>query len=466
MTAIRKEPDAFASEDAGTPVALAALLTGTFVGTLSNGVVNVPLSQILAEFDAPLGSGVLVVVGFLLTFAAGMPMAGYVGDRFGRRRVYCSALVVTAICSLGAAAAPSLQILIAWRAMAGLAAAVFAPAVMGLIAWLFGPHRRARAVGAWASVNGVGQAVGPSVGGLLADAAGWRWVFVPLAPIAVFGLILTVRSVPRYPARKMRLDAIGAGSLTLGSASMILGVTLVGTESTAGWIVAVLLVLSAVLVVHAVWHCLRVPVPFIDIRAVTEPRFARSACAAFSQMFALGATLLAFPLYATGQGASTTLSGVLLFALPATMALLAPLVGRFSDRLGARPVLRAGLVVLVIGQVLLAVLTGVTTDIGVSTTVVLVVTGIGVALVQTPAAAGSTRSVAGAQGTGLGLFNLLRFGGSALGAAWVSVALHRWDYPVLFIVTAAVAGAGLAASFVGRDPVVGVLPEPELSSQP
>ncbi|NED66056.1 MFS transporter, partial [Streptomyces sp. SID10244] len=75
---------------------------------------NVPLSDILDDFDAPLGSGILVVVGFLLTFAAAMPLAGYVGDRFGRRRVYCAALVITAICSLGAATAPTLEILIAW----------------------------------------------------------------------------------------------------------------------------------------------------------------------------------------------------------------------------------------------------------------------------------------------------------------------------------------------------------------
>ncbi|GAB91555.1 MFS transporter [Gordonia rhizosphera] len=464
MTVRRAEHGTIPGDDAGTPVALAALLTGTFVGTLSNGVVNVPLSDILADFDAPLGSGILVVVGFLLTFAAAMPLAGYVGDRFGRRRIYCAALALTAVCSLGAATAPTLEILIAWRAMAGLAAAVFAPAVMGLIAWLFGPHRRARAVGAWASVNGIGQAVGPSVGGLLADAAGWRWVFVPLAPIALVGLVLTLRSVPRYPGQTMRLDVVGAATLTLGAALLILGVTLVGADSTSPWIVPALLGAAVVLLAYAVWHCLRVPVPFIDMRAVVEPRFARSACAAFAQMFALGATLLAIPLYALAHGASTTVAGILLFALPATMALLAPPVGRVSDRLGARPILRSGLITLILAQTLLAVVTAVTVPLG-WLAAVLVLTGIGVALVQTPAAAGSTRSAAGAQGTGLGLFNLLRFGGSALSAAWVSVALQHWDYPALFAVTTVIAAIGLAASFLGSNPETVEPPEPALAGQ-
>lgn len=464
MTAGRTDPESTDGDDSGTPLALAALLTGTFVGTLSNGVVNVPLSAILADFDAPLGSGVLVVVGFLITFAAAMPLAGYVGDRFGRRRIYCAALVVTAVCSIGAATAPTLEILIAWRALAGLSAAVFAPAVMGLIAWLFGPRRRARAVGAWASVNGIGQAIGPSVGGVLADVAGWRWVFVPLAPIAVLGLFLTLRKVPRYPGKVMRLDIVGAVALTLGSALLILGVTLVGAESTAGWIIAALLASSVILLAFAIWHCLRVQVPFIDMRAVIEPRFVRSAGAAFAQMFALGATLLAIPLYAVGHGASTTLAGVLLFALPATMAILAPPVGRVSDQYGARPILRTGLIILIVAQSAMALATGVAVDIE-WLAAVLILTGIGVALVQTPAAAGSTRSAAGAQGTGLGLFNLLRFGGSALGAAWVSVALHRWDYPVLFALTTAIAACGLAASFLGANPEASDNSERELSGQ-
>ena len=107
------------ADDAGTPLGLAALLAGTLVGTVSNNVVNVPLGAILDDFDAPLGSGVFVVVGFLLTFAATMPLAGWVGDRFGRRRTYCAALLGTAVCAIGAATAPSLaaadRMAVAWR---------------------------------------------------------------------------------------------------------------------------------------------------------------------------------------------------------------------------------------------------------------------------------------------------------------------------------------------------------------
>ncbi|EOM75285.1 MFS transporter [Rhodococcus rhodnii] len=464
MTSARRKRAVVLVEDTGTPPALAALLTGTFVGTVSNGVVNVPLSDILSDFDAPLGSGILVVVGFLLTFSATMPLAGYVGDRFGRRRIYCGALLVTAVCSVGAATAPSLEVLVAWRALAGLAAAAFAPAVMGLIAWLFGPSRRARAVGAWASVNGIGQAVGPSAGGLLADAVGWRWVFVPLVPVALLGFALTMRYVPQSPKLMVKLDAVGATTMTAGAATAILGVTLLGSATTAGWTAPAALCSSVVLLTYAIVHCSRVRVPFVDMRAVAEPRFARSAVASFAQMFALGATLLAVPLFLVTGGTSTGVAGVLLVALPVTMALLAPVVGHFSDRIGPRLVLRAGLTTIALAQVLLAVISGVT-DRLVWIAGALVLAGVGVAMVQTPAATGSTRSAAGQQGSALGLFNLMRFGGSAVGAAWVSVALHHWDYPILFSAAATVAVLGLLASFVGTDPEKRSRAQPALEYQ-
>jgi MFS family permease len=220
----------------GTSPALAALLAGTFVGTVSNNIVNVPLNAILTDFDAGLGSGIFVVVGFLLTFAATMPLAGWIGDRFGRRRVYCAALLGTAVCSLGAALAPSLPVLVLWRSLGGIAAAAFAPAVMGLIAWLFGPARRARAVGAWAAVNGIGQAVGPSMGGIVSDWWGWRWVFVPLVPVALIGFAATLRYIPQYPGKKMRLDVIGAFTVTFGAVLLILGITTVSQGQVPVWV--------------------------------------------------------------------------------------------------------------------------------------------------------------------------------------------------------------------------------------
>ena len=441
---------------AATPLGLAALLAGTLVGTVSNNVVNVPLGAIIDEFDAPLGNGVFVVVGFLVCFAATIPLAGWFGDRFGRRRVYCAALLATAVCAAGAATAPTLPLLIAWRSLGGVAAAAFAPAVMGLIAWMFSGPRRARAMGAWASANGIGQAVGPSLGGLIADSWGWRWVFVPLVPVALAGFLGTLRYVPRFPGTRMPFDRAGAAALTIGSALLMLGLALVPQPDMPGWLVVTAVVAAVGALVWFARHCARTPAPFVDVRLISESRFVRSGLAAFAQMFCLGATLLAVPLYLVGQSVSISAAGMTLFAVPATMTLLGPLVGRWQDRLGPRRVLRSGLVLLLIAQVAMIVTMGQDRLLLAALITVLVIVGVGIALVQTPAATGATRSPAGEQGTGLGLFNLLRFGGSACGAAWVAVALGSLQslagYPAVFIVCAVVVALGLAGSFLGPDP--------------
>ncbi|MEV0947397.1 MFS transporter [Rhodococcus sp. NPDC049939] len=439
----------------GTSPALAALLAGTFVGTVSNNIVNVPLNTILTDFDSGLGSGIFVVVGFLLTFAATMPLAGWAGDRFGRRRVYCAAMLGTAICSLGAALAPSLLVLVIWRSLGGIAAAAIVPAVMGLIAWLFGPARRARAVGAWAAVNGIGQAVGPSLGGVVSDWWGWRWVFVPLVPIALIGFAATLRYVPRYPGKKMQLDMLGAFAITLGAALFVLGVTLISQERVPGAVSAALVLGGIAAFVLFVVHSRRTADPFVPIHLAVESRFLRSALAVFVLMFTLSAVLLALPLYLTDSGLSTTQTGLLLFVLPVVMAFVAPVVGRVVDTVGGRMVMRSGLVIMIGSQVALAITlsSGVRNSILIAA--VLVVAAVGIGMVQTPAAAGSTRSPAGAVGTGLGLFNLIRFGGSAVGAAWVGIAAHLaiQPYALLFAVVAVVVSIGLAGSFIGKNPL-------------
>lgn len=431
----------------GTPLGLAALLSGTLVGTLSNNIVNVPMPAMLADFDAPLSSGVFVVVGFLLTFTATMPLVGWIGDRFGRRRVYCVALVGTAICAIGAATAPTLPVLIAWRCLGGAVAAAFGPAVMGLLTWMFSGDRRGRAVGLWASVNGIGQAVGPATGGFIADAWGWRWVFVPLVPVALAGLIGTLRHVPAYPGTRMRFDLPGAAGLTIGSGLLILGIASIPWPGAWAVLIAAVVVLAVF-----VWHSLRTEEPFVEVRLVLEARFVRSSLAAFAMMFSLGAILLAVPLYLVGDGSrSASVAGLVLLVVPATMVVLGPLVGRYMDPLGPRHVLRTGLVLLAAGQVGLALVVGDGRPLALLVAV-LVLAGVGIAFVQTPAATGATRSPAGAQGTGLGLYNLIRFSGSAMGAAWVAIALGAAGYPLVFGAAAVVVAFGLLGSFFGPDP--------------
>ncbi|MCW3820419.1 MFS transporter [Micromonospora sp. DR5-3] len=432
---------------------LLTLLGATLLGTVINNVLNVPLRDITADLGVSLSSGVLVVSSFVLVLAASMALSGWVGDRFGRRRTVIASLALMAVAMVGAALAPSLPVLVAMRALQGMACAAYPPAVMGMLASIYGPSQRTRTMSAWAAANGIGQAMGPPLGGLLADLAGWRAIFWCLAPVAAILLVTTVLLVPDDRGHGAALHWPGALSLTLGAAFLMTAATTVPQHLMPPWATGTLAVAGVALLAVFAISSTKAVAPIIRPRLIIESRFLRSAVAAAAQMFCLAATLVAVPLYLTGTlGRATAVTGLLVLALPAAMAVLAPVVGLLSERGRPRLILRTGLVLLGVAELLVGLYTG---SGGRSTPLLvalLLTVGVGVALVQTPSAAGATRSPAGRSGAALGLFNMMRFGGSALGAAWVAVVYPHGALPLLFAGCTAVAAIGLVVSFVGPDP--------------
>lgn len=440
---------------------LSALLGATVIGTLSNNILNVPLRDITKEFHASVSAGVLVISSFVLVLAAGMAVTGWIGDRFGRSQTLTAALVLMTTAQVAAALAPTLGALVAVRAVQGLACAAIPPSVMGMLAEIYPVQYRSRMMGAWAAANGAGQAVGPPVGGLVAQLWGWRSIFWVLAPLTVL-VLLAGRGLPRDRGRASPLHWPGAATLTIGATLLMTAVTMVPQRAVP---VAVDVLLGAgglaflvlfVLVSRAATN------PLIEPRALVEARFLRSAVASFAQLFALLTVLVAIPLYVTGTlGRSTAMTGILVFALPAAMALLAPVVGALSDRVGPRVVMRGGLVLLAASCLALGLFTAARTRSLTGLCGLLVLVGVGVALVQTPSATGATRSSAGRSGTALGLFNMMRFAGSAFGAAWVAVIYPRNAPFVLFTGASALLLAALATSFLRPDPAPAAAAAPE-----
>jgi EmrB/QacA subfamily drug resistance transporter len=430
---------------------LVALLGATVLGTISNNIVNVPLRQITEDFSTPVTQGVLVASASVLVLAIAMPLTGWVSDRLGRRRTLLLALSVLLAGTVGAAVAPTLGTLVGARALQGLGCAAVPVAVMGTLARTWPAAQRSRVMGTWGAANGVGQAIGPPIGGLVADAFGWRAIFVGLAPLTVAVLVVTWRAMPRDPAVRTRIDGVGAGSLTVGVALLMSAITAAPQPGVPGWLAVAGVVLGLGSLAVFVLTGLRRRDPFIDPRLLVEMRWLRSATGVFVQQSSLAAVLVAVPLYLTGVvGVSASLTGLLVFALPLVWAVLAPLVGLLADRVGPRPVLRTGLALLIAVDAGLAVALGAGVRHLLPLTALLVAAGVGIALVQTPALTGATRSPAGQRGAGLGLFNMMRFVGAAVGTAAVAAA---WPDGLgwLFVGTATAAALGLVLSFLGRE---------------
>ncbi|WP_123457841.1 MFS transporter [Streptomyces sp. PanSC19] len=214
---------------------LAAAVVAQFVFALDMSVVNVALPAIRTALGfAPLDLSWVVHV-YALAFGGFLLLGGRACDLYGRRRMFVLGLTVFGLCSLAGGLAQTPWHLIAARAGQGLGAAAAAPAALALLTTTFaeGP-RRVRALGVWSAVNAAGGALGVLAGGLLTEYAGWRWIMLINLPLVATALALVPAGVPAEvsPARRERLDALGAVLATGGVGLLVLGV--VRTEAL-GW---------------------------------------------------------------------------------------------------------------------------------------------------------------------------------------------------------------------------------------
>ncbi|WP_299571360.1 MFS transporter [uncultured Williamsia sp.] len=218
------------SQPAGPGVALAsaqgrwvvaAAVLGSAIVMLDSTVVNVALPRIADDFDAGLASLQWTVTAYMTTLSALVLLGGSLGDRFGRRRVFIAGIVVFALASLACGLAPGIGVLIAARAVQGIGGAMLTPGSLAMIQSSLRPADRARAIGLWSGLGGVASAVGPFVGGALADGPGWRWVFLVNIPVAVACIAVAVRHVPetRDTQQHHGFDTLGAGAAIVALAA-------------------------------------------------------------------------------------------------------------------------------------------------------------------------------------------------------------------------------------------------------
>ncbi|MER0446668.1 MFS transporter [Streptomyces sp. Edi4] len=199
---------------------LLTTVLGSGMALLDSTVVNVALPHIGADLDTDMAVLQWTVNAYMLTLAGLILLGGALGDRYGRRKVFVTGVIWFAAGSLLCGLAPDAGVLIAARALQGIGGALLTPGSLALIQAGFHPDDRARAVGVWSGLGGVGAAVGPFLGGWLVDGPGWRWVFLINVPLAALCVGVALRHVPesRDPRTHTgRFDVLGAalGALAL-----------------------------------------------------------------------------------------------------------------------------------------------------------------------------------------------------------------------------------------------------------
>ncbi len=440
-------------------VALAAVLTGTVVGTLGNNTVNVALPAIMDHFQVPLDQAIWAVTIYVLRFAVPMPAFGRLGDLVGYKRTYLVSMAILGLALLVAGLAPTFPALIGLRAVQGIANAPTLPSVMAIIAYLFPPEERGRAMGLWALANSSSHALGPVLAGFVVQHLGWQWIFILNAPIAWFGVLMIWRLVPADQAQhKESFDFAGAATLTFAALMLMFNLS---QTTRATWPIEVWLGLwggCLALAAAFVWTETTVAAPLVDLALFRLRSYAAAVAAVFLHGVCQFGLLLVMPLFLTRvQGYTGSQMGLLVFITPAVMAIIAPYAGRLADQRGARLPSVAGMAIMALAGLALTLLDAVTPAAYVVAS--LAVAGIGLGLLQSPAAAAVSRVVPGTRlGVALGFYNMARFIGGTLGttlfgvlfqqfvtAGASSVDAFRWVFTVLagVAVIAAVAATGL-----------------------
>ncbi|MBB5781685.1 MFS transporter [Nonomuraea jabiensis] len=314
-----------------------------FMTALDNLVVTTALPTIQRQFRASLEGLEWTVNSYTLTYAVCLLTAAVLGDRFGRRRVFVTGLLVFALASAVAASAGSVGVLIAARAVQGIGAALIFPLALTLVVMAVSPGRRGLAMAGFGGMSGLGIALGPWIGGLVVEYGDWHWVFWINVPIGLVLAPLAVRLLSRSRGAHDRLDVRGTLLVTAGLFGVVYGLI---RSVQLGWLHAqvVLPILAGLAVLGTfVWWEQRAVFPIIPPRLFRSRGFTLSnAVALLVQGGMFGAVFLLTQFLQNALGHSPLRAGAM--TLPWTMMplLVAPLAGMFGDRIGPRRLLTAG----------------------------------------------------------------------------------------------------------------------------
>jgi len=445
-------PAGAARSRSGRTIATIAIVSGTFMSVLSSTVLNVPIGDMARDLHVSIADASLLITSQAITFATLLPLGDWVGNRLGRRNVYCAVIAIYGIAGLVGALAPNLTVLVGVRIAQGMSAAAIVPLVMTLLAELYEANERPLALSAWAMANSAGQALGPPLGGVLTSLFGWRSIFLPTPLLAAFACAAAWRYLPADTPRALPLEWRGASTLTLAALLLLTALTAVPQLGIHSPVLA-LIALGGCACTFAFVRIIRASAhPFVSPRAFREKSYLTSCIGVFAATVAFSSALLAIPLYLI-QALSVPLAsaGFITLTLPLAMALIAPFSSIMVRRYGSGRTMQLGLIALALATASIALV--VTTHLGILALLpAMVLIGAAVAAQYTAGAVGSTHSAAGRYGAGIGFFNLLRVGGSAVGPAVVAIVLHRnaAGYVEVFVIACVLTLVALGATVVSE----------------
>src|SRR5689334_3088101 len=434
-----------------------------FMTTLDNLVVTTALPVIRHDLHAGLSGLEWTVNAYTLTFAVLLISGAALGDRFGRRRMFGIGLAIFTAGSAAAALAPSVDVLIAARAVQGLGGAIVLPLTLTILSAAVAPERRGLVLGAWGGISGLAVAIGPLVGGAVVEGISWQWIFWLNVPIGLALIPLAFLRLRESYGPNKHLDLPGVGLASAGLFGIVWGLV---RGNQVGWgspeIVGSLVLGIVVLGLFLLWE-LRTAEPMLPLRFFRNRTFSAANAASFLMFFGMfGSIFLLAQFFQTVQGYSPLQAGLRVLPWTAMPIFVAPIAGALSDRIGGRPLMATGLALQAVGLGWIAFVS--TPTVAYSALVIpFVLSGVGMALYFAPVANVVLSAVRPEEeGQASGANNAIRELGGVFGVAVLaSVFAHYGGYgsgtsfvdgltPALYVGAALVATGAVAALGVSR----------------
>ncbi|HEY3905023.1 MAG TPA: MFS transporter [Streptosporangiaceae bacterium] len=418
----------------GWTLALTGL--GLFMTALDNMVVTTALPVMRQSLHGSLSDLEWTINAYLLSFACLLLTGAVLGDRFGRRRMYCVGLAVFTAASAAAALSPSVGILIAARVVQGAGAAMVLPLTLTLVSAAFAPEKRSGAIGIWGAIGGLAAASGPVLGGAVTQAINWHWIFWINVPV---GLALIPLSAARLnesfggqgggrgaQRAGARLDLAGLALAGVGLLGLTWGLVRANTVGWASGEVIGTLLAGLVLLAGFCWWERRTAEPMLTLALFRRIEFSTASAVNFFMYGGVfGALFLMTQFLQSAQHLSPLQTGIRLLPWSAAAMFVAPVAGKLADRYGNRPFMTAGMLLLGAGLAWVAVVAK--PDLGYGELwAPLLFAGIGLALVLPTTAAEVMRSVPMSEaGVASGTSGALRQLGGVFGVALLAAVFAR-----------------------------------------
>lgn len=337
---------------------IAAATLGSGVAFLDGTVVNAALPAIAGDFEVGLGDLQWVLTGYLLTLGALLVVGGSLGDRYGRRKAFEIGLVAFAAASTLCGLAPDVELLIAARAVQGIAGALLIPGSLAIVSASFAPDQRGPAIGWWSGLGGIAMAIGPFVGGVLIDSVSWRAVFLLDLPIAALTWAITRRHVPEtrdaHGRGRGRVDLGGAVLLVLGLGGIVFALIEGpargwGTRSVAALLVGIVAIATFLVVERLAAS------PMVPLSIFRSRQFSGANAVTFAVYAALGATTFLLVVHLQADlGYSALEAGAALLPVTVVMLLGSARAGRLAQTIGPRLPMTVGPIGVAAGMALFA----------------------------------------------------------------------------------------------------------------